>query len=126
MDNSHLKIAAANYRIANALASINEESSQLSELKGKHETIEFQRNEIAALKAIIRRSAIEHDAIKVEMIRLQHALQREPAHASQSLASQPMTAEEIKSCNPSKMSAMRAMFERGVRAAERYHGILKK
>ena len=37
----------------------------------------------------------------------------------------PMTPEEIDACNPNGMKALKLMFKRGVRTAEKYHGVTK-
>ena len=87
------------------------------------ETLDWKNAEIEALKLsneIARKSC---EAYQVEVERLLNALrqQKESTHVHR-----PMTAEEIKAFNPSKMNAMKSMFERGVRAAEKFHGVVKK
>ncbi len=151
MENSTVAVSSADFYTGNPSNLMGNADDSSTALKEMRETIEYQRSEIAALKAIIRRDQIEHDESKVEVVRLQHALQLQSAPApvgapiiqngasgfyphsdapdtvqtpmAQAPFTDPMTAEEIRSCNPSKMSAMRTMFERGVRAAEQFHGI---
>ena len=87
------------------------------------ETLDWKDAEIKALTLSYELARKSCEAYQVEVESLLNALRQ---HDTPTHDHRPMSAEEIKAFNSSKMGAMRTMFERGVRAAEKFHGIVKK
>ena len=101
---------------------VTERESLLLQLEQLSQTLAWQQAENETLKLSCELHKASSEAGKLEFERLIQEL-RSNSHLQERQA---LTNEQIEACNPDGMKALKLMFKRGVRFAEKYHGISKK